>query len=58
MGLACYAFWAYRMAVIFYFLIGMVNIVSINLPGILLILILLYAAGNGTVKALFERRMQ
>lgn len=55
-GLSRYAFWAYRMATVYYFLIGMVNIVSVNLPGILMILILLYFVGNGTAKAIFERR--
>lgn len=55
-GLSRYAFWAYKMATVYYFLIGMVYIVSVNLPGILLILILLYVVGNGTAKAVFERR--
>ena len=57
-GLARYAGWAYRMAIGFYFLIGMVNIVSVNLPAVLLILLLLYAVGNGTARALFERQLQ
>jgi hypothetical protein len=55
-GLSRYAFWAYRAAVIFYFLIGMVNIISVNIPATLLILVLLYAVGNGTARAIFERR--
>lgn len=54
-GLSRYSFWAYRMATVYYFLIGMVYIVSVNLPGILLILILLYFVGNGTAKTIFER---
>lgn len=56
-GLSAYAYWAYTLSVVYYFLIGMVNIVSVNIPGILLILILLYAVGNGTSKSLFERRL-
>ena len=55
-GLSRYAFWAYRMATVYYFLIGMVYIVSVNLPGILMILILLYCVGNSTAKSIFERR--
>lgn len=55
-GLSRFAFWAYRLATVYYFLIGMVNVVSVNIPGILVILILLYAVGNGTAKAIFERR--
>jgi hypothetical protein len=55
-GLSRYAFWAYRLATVYYFLIGMVNIISVNLPGILMILLLLYFIGNGTAKAIFERR--
>jgi hypothetical protein len=56
-GLSRYAFWAYRLATVYYFLIGIVNVVSVNLPGILMILILLYYTGNGTAKAIFERRI-
>jgi len=55
-GLSRYAYWAYKMATVYYFLIGMVYIVSVSLPGILLILILLYCVGNSTAKAIFERR--
>lgn len=55
-GLARYAFWAYRLATAYYFLIGIVNIVSVQVVGILWMLILLYLIGNGTAKALFERR--
>jgi hypothetical protein len=56
-GLSRYALWAYRMATVFYFLTGMVHIVSVNIPGILLTLLLLYAVGNGTAKAIFDRRL-
>lgn len=55
-GLSRFAFWAYRLATVYYFLIGMVNVVSVNIPGILVILILLYGIGNGTAKGIFERR--
>ena len=55
-GLSRYAFWAYRLATVYYFLIGIVNIISVQLPGILLLLTLLYLVGNGTAKAIFERR--
>jgi hypothetical protein len=55
-GLIRYSLWAYRLAVVFYFLIGMVNVISINLGGILVSLIALYIVGNGTSKALFGRR--
>lgn len=55
-GLSRFAFWSYILAVVYYFLIGMVNIVSVNIPGSLVILILLYAVGNGTAKAIFQRQ--
>ncbi|MCF7817409.1 MAG: hypothetical protein K9M54_05960 [Kiritimatiellales bacterium] len=55
-GLARYAFWAYKVATAYYFLLGIVNIVSVQIAGILLMLILLYFIGNGTAKAIFERR--
>jgi hypothetical protein len=55
-GLSRYAFWAYKLATVYYFLLGIVNIISVQLPGILLILLLLYFIGNGTSKAIFERR--
>ncbi len=35
----------------------MVNVVSINLGGIALALAALYLVGNGTAKAIFERRL-
>lgn len=56
-GLSRYAFWAYKLATAYYFLLGIVNIVSVQIPGILLMLILLYCIGNGTAKAIFERRL-
>ena len=56
-GLSGYALWAYKGAVAFYFLIGIVNVISVNIPGTLVMLILLYAVGNGRAKAIFERRI-
>lgn len=56
-GLSRYSLWAYRLAVTFYFLIGIVNVISVNLGGILVALIALYLVGNATAKALFERRL-
>jgi hypothetical protein len=56
-GLSRYAFRAHQAATVYYFLVGMVNIISVNLPGILLILILLYGIGNRRAKALFERSL-
>lgn len=55
-GLAHYAFWAYRLATVYYFLLGIVNVVSVQVPGILIAMALLYFIGNGTAKAIFERR--
>ena len=56
-GLARYSYWACKAATVYYFLIGMVNVVSINLGGIALVLAALYLVGNGTAKAIFERRL-
>ena len=56
-GLSRYAYWAYKMATVYYFLIGMVSVISVDIPGVLIILLLLYAVGNGTAKAIFERRL-
>jgi hypothetical protein len=55
-GLARYAFWAYRLATVYYFLLGIANIVSVQIVGILVMLILLYFVGNSTAKSIFERR--
>jgi hypothetical protein len=56
-GLIRYDFRAYRLAVVCYFGLGMVNVISVNLPAIPLILLLLYVIGNKTAKAAFERRL-
>lgn len=55
-GLSRFAFWAYKVATAYYFLIGIVNIVSVQIIGILIMLTLLYFIGNSTAKAIFERR--
>jgi hypothetical protein len=61
-GLSRYSLWAYKGATVYYFLIGMVNVISIqhggiHVFGILVALIALYLIGNGTAKAIFERRL-
>jgi hypothetical protein len=61
-GLSRYSLWAYKGATVYYFLIGMVNVISIqhggvHVLGILLALIALYLVGNKTAKAIFERRL-
>jgi len=56
-GLSRYSLWAYRIAAVVYFGMGMVNLITINLGGILISLIALYLIGNGTAKAIFERRL-
>jgi len=56
-GLGHYAFWAYKVATVYYFLLGIVNVVSVQILGILIVLTLLYFVGNGTAKAIFERRL-
>ena len=61
-GLSRYSLLAYKAATVYYFLIGMVNVISIqrgavHLAGILLMLVALYLVGNGTSKAIFERTL-
>jgi hypothetical protein len=55
-GLIRFAFWGYRLAVTVYFLVGIVFTIKVFIPGILFALLLLYFVGNGTAKAIFERR--
>ena len=55
-GLIRFSFWAYRGAIVIYFVLGMVNIVTVNVVGIAVMLLLLYLVGNGAAKAVFERR--
>lgn len=60
-GLMRFSFIAYRAAVVYYFMFGMVNVVSIqrgpqHLAGLMICLLALYLIGNGTSKAIFERR--
>ena len=61
-GLVRYSLAAYKAATVYYFLIGIVNVISIqrgivHLGGIALVLIALYLVGNGTSKAIFDRRL-
>ena len=61
-GLARYSLVAYKAATVYYFLMGMVNVISIqrgaiHLGGIAMALAALYFVGNGTAKAIFERRL-
>ncbi|MEE9369035.1 MAG: hypothetical protein V3V05_09245 [Pontiella sp.] len=61
-GLVRYSLISYKAATVYYFLIGMVNVLSIqrgsaHLGGVALALIGLYLVGNGTAKAIFERRL-
>ena len=61
-GLIRFSLIAYKVATTYYFLIGMVNVISIQhgigpLAGIALALLALYLVGNRTAKAIFERRV-
>jgi len=61
-GLVRYSLLAYKAATVYYFLIGMVNVISIqrgavHLGGIAFALIALYLVGNRNAKAIFERRL-
>ena len=56
-GLIRYALWGYKAAVVAYFLFGMASVVNINPVGMATTLLLLYLVGNGTAKAIFERRL-
>ncbi|QBG48443.1 hypothetical protein EGM51_13945 [Verrucomicrobia bacterium S94] len=61
-GLLRFSLAAYRAAVVYYFMFGMVNVVSIqrgpeHLGGLLLCLLALYLIGNRTSKAIFERQL-
>lgn len=62
LGLARFSLLAYRAATTYYFLIGMVNVISIqhgaeHLGGIALALIALYLVGNSTSKSIFDRNV-
>jgi len=56
-GLIRYDYRAYKIAVVFYFALGIVNILAVNLFALLLVLLLLYVVGNRDAKAIFERRL-
>jgi len=55
-GLSQYRYWAYKTTTSFYFLMGIMFTISVQIPGILIVLTLLYFIGNGRAKAIFERR--
>lgn len=60
-GLMRFSLMAYRAAVVYYFMLGMVHVVSIqrgpeHLGGLLLCLLALYLVGSRSSKAIFERR--
>ena len=56
-GLIRYDYRAYKVAVVFYFALGIVNTITVNLFAIPFILLLLYVVGNRNSKAIFERRL-
>jgi hypothetical protein len=61
-GLVRYSLLAYKAATVYYFLLGMVNVISIqhgmvHLGGIAMALVALYLVGNAHAKAIFERRL-
>lgn len=61
-GLARFSLIIKKCAVTYYFLIGMVSVISIQhgsvyLGGIALCLVAIYLVGNGTARAIFERRV-
>jgi len=56
-GLIRYDYRAYKAAVVFYFALGIVNTITVNLFAIPVALLLLYIVGNSNAKAIFERRL-
>ena len=56
-GLIHYDYRAYKVAVVFYFALGIVNTITVNLLAIPVALLLLYIVGNSNAKAIFERRL-
>lgn len=54
-GLSRYAYWAYKLTTTFYFLIGIMFTISVQIPQALLILVLLYLIGNKYAKSIFDR---
>ena len=56
-GLIRYDYRAYKVAVVFYFALGIVNTITVNLLAIPVALLLLYVVGNRNAKAIFERRL-
>ena len=56
-GLIHYDYRAYRIAVVVYFALGIVNTITVNLLAIPVLLLLLYVVGNRNAKAIFERQL-
>ncbi|HSR87564.1 MAG TPA: hypothetical protein VLL07_01315 [Pontiella sp.] len=56
-GLIRYDYRAYKAAVVFYFALGIVNTIIVNLLAIPIVLLLLFIVGNSNSKAIFERRL-
>ena len=56
-GLIRYDYRAYKVAVVIYFALGIVNTITVNLLAIPVALLLLYIVGNSNAKAIFERRL-
>jgi hypothetical protein len=61
-GLSRFSLWAYKGATILYFLMGIVGVISIQKGAVYLgwiatALLALYLVGNGTAKAIFDRRL-
>jgi len=56
-GLIRYDYRAYKVAVVIYFALGIVNTITVNLLAIPVALLLLYVVGNRNAKAIFERRL-
>ena len=55
-GLIRFTYGGYRTADKVYFLVGIVFTITVQIPMIFVALLLLYFVGNGTAKAIFERR--
>ena len=56
-GLIRYDYRAYKIAVVIYFALGIVNTITVNLFAIPVALLLLYVVGNRNAKAIFERQL-
>ncbi len=54
-GLIRYDRRAYKLAVVCYFALGIVNVITMNLMALPVVLLLIYVVGNKTAKAIFDR---